>query len=287
MLELVFAGDTTSYVSSYMFKRLLELAKRRKDFRIAALVTKKHNGMIYVLGQQKLGYYILRYIVTNLFNGFKYKWNYQGDIEQMAKKNNIPIQHDFRGLKGSLLSVAYPYRIKVAQFDYAVNYHNSLLPEFGGVQSTSFAVYFKSKYAGYTFHKMVEDFDSGNILLQKRIPINDKLQNNPNYYDLVNLDFMGTEIASIDLDKVINLIKCQFDGMAQEGEKSYYGWNEWHDFLKSPIDVQRKIACFGFLWRDYDYKEVYVTGINNKGDITRICYLPVWLYKIVSKLLKV
>jgi len=53
----------------------------------------------------------------------------------------------------------------------AVNYHDSLLPQYAGVNATSWAIYNQEKSHGITWHIMSEGLDLGDILKQIEFPI--------------------------------------------------------------------------------------------------------------------
>lgn len=55
----------------------------------------------------------------------------------------------------------------------AINFHDSLLPNYGGFNAVSWAILDGQKEHGITWHLMTADVDGGNILLQKSLPISD------------------------------------------------------------------------------------------------------------------
>lgn len=54
-----------------------------------------------------------------------------------------------------------------------VNLHPSLLPNYRGCFSVPWAIINGERSTGYTYHYMVEEFDTGNIILQEAVPIQD------------------------------------------------------------------------------------------------------------------
>ncbi len=52
----------------------------------------------------------------------------------------------------------------------AINYHDSLLPQYAGTHSTSWAILNNENTHGVTWHRMFEEIDTGDILIQ--VPIN-------------------------------------------------------------------------------------------------------------------
>ncbi len=56
-------------------------------------------------------------------------------------------------------------------FDQAVNLHNGLLPDYGGLAATSHSILRGESQSGYTFHRMSRSIDRGPILMQDSVPL--------------------------------------------------------------------------------------------------------------------
>jgi methionyl-tRNA formyltransferase len=106
-------------------------------------------------------------------------------VIQFANKNHInlcfgkPCLADMQTLveKGVELffSAEYPWKIPVpADLKYAVNVHPTLLPEGKGMTPLPHLILKQSIYAGITLHKLSNEFDAGDILLQKTISIDEQ-----------------------------------------------------------------------------------------------------------------
>ena len=81
-----------------------------------------------------------------------------------------------------LFSVCYPKRITNEQRNKAklaaLNIHTGLLPQHRGSNPLNWALIWGDKEIGVTLHYMVDTYDAGDIVLQKRIPI--KIEDNIN-----------------------------------------------------------------------------------------------------------
>ena len=53
----------------------------------------------------------------------------------------------------------------------AINYHDALLPEYAGIHATSWSIINGEKMHGITWHVMQEKLDTGSILVQKQVEI--------------------------------------------------------------------------------------------------------------------
>ncbi len=75
----------------------------------------------------------------------------------------------------ALFSFHYRHRIPARLLDLplygCINLHPSLLPHYRGCFSAPWVIINGEETTGYTYHRMVEGFDAGNVILQERIPV--------------------------------------------------------------------------------------------------------------------
>lgn len=156
-----------------------------------------------------------------------------------------------------------------------VNYHNSLLPKYKGINAESMAHFYYEKEFGYTFHWMNNEIDKGNIILQKSILIDYNKAFMSNHKKLVSTLSSSTR-------NLLALLSNNYKGIKQRNLESYYGNKE----LKKIITIENIdnytydqlihiIYCFGY----FSYKKYKITKINKKKQIIRINYIPYYLYK--------
>lgn len=98
-----------------------------------------------------------------------------------AESRNIPVQteriteNDILELEQEgcelILCAAYYYKVPISKKIRMVNIHPALLPEGRGAWPMPVQLLQRHRYGGITFHKMTEQFDDGDILLQKRVEI--------------------------------------------------------------------------------------------------------------------
>ena len=155
-----------------------------------------------------------------------------------------------------------------------VNYHNSLLPKYKGINAESIAHFNYEKEFGYTYHWMSSQIDMGNIILQKTIPI-ESGSFMTNHKKLVST-------LSSSTTELLELLSNNYKGIKQRSLESYYGNKE----LKTIITIEdiekysykqlnHLIYCFGH----FIYKNKKITKINKNKKIIRINYIPYYLYK--------
>lgn len=98
-------------------------------------------------------------------------------VTAFANERKIPITYDkitladLEDLKAqgveALFCAAYYYRIPIIKDFKMINVHPSLLPKGRGSWPMPLSILRKDKASGVTFHKMEEDFDTGDIIMQK------------------------------------------------------------------------------------------------------------------------
>lgn len=110
---------------------------------------------------------------------------YNTQIYNYAAQTKIPITEE--AIKDKLIkklikkgckffiSSGYPYKIPEVPEDkaYAFNLHPALLPRARGIMPVPFIIMNEPEAAGFTLHKMTEEYDAGDILLQKPIKIDE------------------------------------------------------------------------------------------------------------------
>lgn len=297
--RLIFFGDSKSFITSICFEALLNVLKNEKDIKLVAVVdTSKEE-----FKQDMLIFHLLRYFIKLIFNPSKkpYFIRYKSFIEISRSKlpsvpilipenrdiNDLNFINKIRSYKPDIaLVIGCPQKFSrelLNSFTYCVNYHNSLLPKYRGLYATSVSIYFNEKETGYTFHFMNENFDDGNIIIQGSIPI-------PDNCSAIELEIRKTIEASKRLNELFELIKADFSGYPQQGEKSYFGKKDIEEYTKVNVlsidnieEIKRKLKAFGYIKVLHDGTWVNVTDIcikNNQIKIKRINHLPIWLFRL-------
>lgn len=126
-----------------------------------------------------------------LKSGYQFAVIYTGEtsafsekVIQFAQNNDIPLCFGKPNLTEMqtlveqgvelFFSAEYPWKIPVpADLKYAINVHPTLLPEGRGMTPLPHLILKQSIYAGVTLHKLSNEFDTGDILLQKSISLED------------------------------------------------------------------------------------------------------------------
>ena len=132
-------------------------------------------------------------------------------LKTWALANNLPAYsfNEFTSKQSNLntdyiLSIVTPIYlnkniIKLAK-SYAINYHDSLLPKYAGLNATSWAIMYDEKKHGITWHIMDTVIDAGEILLQHTIPIDKK-------ETTISLNVKCYEAAKLTFSKILELIE--------------------------------------------------------------------------------
>lgn len=91
----------------------------------------------------------------------------------------------------------------------AVNYHNSLLPNYRGVSATGWSIYEKAGVSGFTFHLMTEDVDGGPILTQGSVPLHERST-------APAVELAKTRRAAAQMDSVFALLHAPFEAASEQ-----------------------------------------------------------------------
>jgi methionyl-tRNA formyltransferase len=97
----------------------------------------------------------------------------------------------------------------------AFNIHPSLLPEYKGCSSITWAMVNDEEFVGYTFHYIDSGIDTGNIILQRKIKIES--------YDIQSTLYLRVMIeASKSFNEALKLVISGYQGIKQGVGGKYY-----------------------------------------------------------------
>lgn len=187
------ALEKNGFVLAQRLKNEVKINNKFFDVVIHEKIHQKNTLKIGVLSSGNLGFQILKelYKIPEVKIPIVFTDNQSNDIQQFSKNNNIktfignPNKNPDKikqiikqtGKIDVLFSINYLFIIKKNLIDwpdkYALNIHGSLLPKYRGRTPHIWAIINGEDKAGITIHKMVEEVDAGDILLQKEIKIND------------------------------------------------------------------------------------------------------------------
>ncbi|HEY7529172.1 MAG TPA: formyltransferase family protein [Gemmatimonadota bacterium] len=147
-------------------------------------------------------------------------------------------------------------------FDAAVNYHNGLLPAYGGLMATSWSIYRGERETGFSYHRMTPQVDGGPLLLQGALPIRDG-------WSLGRLEAEKTRLAAAALPEVLGRLARRDPGRPQVGDRLYFGRQAWRrvrdvdDPSALPSDeLGRRLRAFAQLRIRIDGRRLPVTAVG-------------------------
>lgn len=157
-------------------------------------------------------------------------FSFNAQITAFAAHFEIPISehkitsYDIDTLIGKgcevFLCSGYPSKIPEIDNDqaYGINLHPSLLPRARGVMPLPFIIMHEPEAAGFTVHKLVANFDAGDILYQEATPIN-------KYTDVETLSARIAVRAPEAISTIIKDIKTYWDNATPQNDEisSCYG----------------------------------------------------------------
>ena len=184
-------------------------------------------------------------------------------ITQIAKTHNIPLatqkvtKQDIANLEEigvqMMIVAGYAAKIPVSSKMMQVNVHPSLLPLGRGAWPMPVNI-LKGAPSGVTLHKLAEGFDTGDIILQREIPLADD-------ENLETLTAKVLKIAPEILGEFLKDPKTYFENATPQGEGEY--WQE-------PNDADRTVfKSYTVEKADKILRAFYGYGVIYKGETER------------------
>lgn len=196
---------------------------------------------------------ILRIGVFGALNGIKMRKWYNEDIKQYCKignaeefcqANNIPFitvphtnseetQRAFKETGADIgLSLGNGYISKkvfsIPKYGM-LNIHHELLPQFQNAQSIIWQLYNGSAETGYTIHKIDKHIDTGEIVLQEKLPITFR----DTLADTVSFNYAALFDASVQgLLRIFGNFDQYFSNAKAQGKGGHYTTPSFRQFLK-------------------------------------------------------
>jgi len=113
-----------------------------------------------------------------------------------------------------LLTMKFSFRLPLTLLRVprmgAVNFHPSLLPKYRGPNPIGWQILNDEPGIGLTFHRMAEHYDTGPVILQDHMP----LQEGDDIRSIVARMFPGAILSA--LPKVLDLVEAGYPGVAQD-----------------------------------------------------------------------
>lgn len=183
-------------------------------------------------------------------------FNFNTRCQELAQQKNIPITLDkvtperIETLinQGAELFLSAGYLYKIPPVDeskaYGINFHPTYLPMGRGLMPTPHILMQEPQAAGMTIHKLAQDFDTGDILAQQKIII-DELEDVETYCARIALhgpDLIAETVA--DLDQIWDNARPQ-----DETESSHFpppsDEMRMLDWNKSIEEIEKTARAFG------------------------------------------
>ncbi len=154
----------------------------------------------------------------------KSEW-YINDLESFCIRKKIPYSLEKISISNLpfkpdlICSIYYRNIISKDIIDHVskniINLHPSLLPNYRGCSSLTWALINGEKEVGFTYHFIDQEVDTGNIIIQKKEKVYDFDTQQSLYYRVM---FNGLNYFY----EAIDLVFSGYKGKPQEGETSFY-----------------------------------------------------------------
>ena len=233
-MRAVIFTDIPAPTSLALTRATVAAARRRPTFEVCGLVTV--NPELLVRSRKaELGGLLKRVLVWG--TGGPAEFGADRNLARLAQREGLPFLRAERGvntpafierlhheLAPDVILSYYCLQIMKAplldSFEQAVNYHDGLLPHYGGLAATAHSIYRGEDRSGFTFHRMTTGIDAGPILYQGSVPVGE----DDNRRSVGRAKAMAAVAA---LPTVLDMIEARDPGVEQTGEGSYFNREDY------------------------------------------------------------
>lgn len=181
------------------------------------------------------------------------------ELLQWAKREQYPVINPLSSLAEQLAAYSFEYLFSIVNphllgsdvlcqpTKLAVNFHDSLLPHYAGINATAWAIYNREVQHGITWHVMADTVDAGDILVQEELEIEPRETTH-------SLNLKCYEAALRGFVRLLEQIETQqLVAQKQRSERSYFaktkvlpnfGFVQWSQSAAA-IDAQVRAVNFG------------------------------------------
>ena len=227
-MRCVVFTDINSEVTYRLVAATIRHAHSRNDMTVAAAVVTRPDRFARRHSRLRRAVHETAVAVSNRDQRLRNAWVREGDVTKLLRQHGVPIVSpeagdpntpEFRArLHEYGCDVALSYyclrifrRPLLDSFEQAVNFHNTLLPAYKGRMATAMALYHGEPRVGYTFHRMAETVDTGAVLVQGSLPVDD-------HTPLPTVTSRLVRQAASDVPQVLDLI-ARRSGSAAGGRR--------------------------------------------------------------------
>ncbi|MCW0223886.1 formyltransferase family protein [Campylobacter lari] len=167
---------------------------------------------IFIIGDGKVANSCKK-IAQNFFNK---------EVFKIDTSNINSLDQILNSIKNSFIISAnnfYIFKKECVENNFIINYHNSLLPKHKGNNAHIWAIWENDEKTGITWHKVDCDIDTGDIIIQKEIILDDT-------FTAIKLLQLQSNLAINSFEECLNKIYKNSPYKKQDKNNSYHKKNE-------------------------------------------------------------
>ncbi len=189
--------------------------------------------------------------------------SWQKSLRLEAKRRNVPeyqLEDTYTIPNAVFLSLEYDRIIKPDKFlsRELYNIHFSLLPQYRGMYTSAIPILNGEEYSGVTLHRIDQGIDTGDIIAQRKIRLNERETCRSLY-----LKYISNAVSLMkEYVKALIFYPDEVISKAQDSKKASYFSRAAIDYNNLVIDldqtagsIDRQIRAFSF--REYQMPEIY------------------------------
>lgn len=150
----------------------------------------------------------------------------------------------------------------LCQFRQAINYHNGTVPDYRGLEATSWSVYRGETHSGFTVHRIDEQLDLGNVLATGAVPIEPG-------DSAFNIELRKTQLAVKGLPAILDALVKELPGVPQTDPHKYNSTQQMRHLVRieepalvSSDELLRRIRAFGSVQVKLRHHYIWLHGLG-------------------------
>ena len=229
-----------------------------------------------VIGSGKLTVQIAEYLKSKNLSPVVYEKQIAeaSSVRRMCEKKKIPYESmDSAKMTERLMKDLSEHRIfvfsaintyifpkKVIEHENfkGINYHNALLPYHRGMNAEAWAIYYMDSVTGITWHRIRPAIDEGEILIQKKITLDENMTSLKllkKQSDLAYEAFLEIIPQLLSDDKISSINQKNIENSVMHRKRRSEPW-----IFKYQVEFQKNVCfspCYGLRHTEYAHKTAY------------------------------
>jgi folate-dependent phosphoribosylglycinamide formyltransferase PurN len=278
-VRIVIFADWDHWVPRMLVKALLAVLPDHPLLRLEAVCVARPPSLwprLVVHGQRRLAGWLKARVLGDV--RYRYRQPHPQSLRQLARRHGFEVlvvpdanrTESVQMLRERfqpevLLSLFWKRKFGASflqLFEQAVNYHNGSVPDYRGLRATPWSVYRGERRSGFTFHRISEGLDLGNVLVEGSVLIEPEAS-------VLDIELAKTRLAASRWPEVLDAIVNRNPGTPQHDVLLY---NRVKDITRlvhiddltslTSTELLRRIRAFGPVRARLGHEFLWLSGLG-------------------------